>query len=402
MVVTDITLQKQTAQKLAAYADELHQKNIELSRRAEQLSRLTSELTLSEQRERRRLAKILHDHLQQLLVGARMSLESLAWRVADEHRPCVEQVSDLLRESIEASRSLTMELCPPVLFDGGLPQALAWLCRRMKETHGLQVELQADSQAVPGGESMGVLLFEAVRELLFNVVKHAGIDSAQVELSRQDGEYLKVVVSDCGTGFDPKYLWQSADAMVDGFGLFSIRERLSLLGGCFEVTSVPGEGTSVALTAPLAFATGKTDEPEPEDIAAAWPVDKAAGVRKAGKKIRVMLVDDHAVMRKGLSTLLVQADLEVVGEAADGEEAVDMARKLKPDVILMDISMPKMNGIEATRIIHAEFPEIRIIGLSMYEAADQAAAMFEAGASAYRSKSEQAGLLLAAIREENE
>lgn len=115
------------------------------------------------------------------------------------------------------------------------------------------------------------------------------------------------------------------------------------------------------------------------------------------------LVDDHSVMREGLSRMLdTHSDIEVVAEASDGEEAVRRSRELIPDVILMDISMPNMDGIEATRIIHSELPHIRIIGLSMYDEDDQAKAMLDAGASAYRSKSGNKDRLLAAIRGEDQ
>jgi DNA-binding NarL/FixJ family response regulator len=113
-----------------------------------------------------------------------------------------------------------------------------------------------------------------------------------------------------------------------------------------------------------------------------------------------MLVEDHLVMRSGMHALLsMQADIEVAGEASNGEEAVAMARQIKPDIILMDINMPAMNGVEATCIIHSELPDIRIVGLSMYEAADQAGAIRRAGAVAYLSKSSSSDILLAAIRQ---
>jgi PAS domain S-box-containing protein len=393
MVVTDLTQQKNSEQKLKVYADELHRKNIELGIRAEQLSRLSSQLTLAEQVERRRLAKILHDHLQQLLVAAKIGLETFSMRIAPEQQQQVKDISGLLKESIETSRSLTVELCPPILYESGLNQALEWLSSWMKEKYEFDVDLEVDPRAVPENENMRILLFEAVRELLFNVFKHAHVDSARVEMIREDEKYLKIVVSDQGDGFDSKNLEQNSNLNSGGFGLFSLRERLSLMGGRFEVISTPGKGTIVSLIAP------SLNEMTAEPVSKKVHASQNEIVRDAGKKIRVMLVDDHAVMRQGLSSLLsLHSDIEVVGEAEDGEEAVNLARKLMPDIILMDISMPKMNGIEATRIIHSEFPRIRIIGLSMYTGNGQAAAMISAGASAYRSKGDHTDLLLAAIR----
>jgi DNA-binding NarL/FixJ family response regulator len=114
---------------------------------------------------------------------------------------------------------------------------------------------------------------------------------------------------------------------------------------------------------------------------------------------RILLADDHAVMREGLARLLGQeADFEVVGEASDGQDAVLKAGALRPDVILMDISMPVLTGIEATRIIHRHYPGIRIIGLSLYSEEERAREMLEAGAAYYMTKSGPATDLKAAIR----
>ena len=115
----------------------------------------------------------------------------------------------------------------------------------------------------------------------------------------------------------------------------------------------------------------------------------------------MLIVDDHEVVRQGLYTFLgSESDIEIVGEGTDGKKAVHLTRKIVPDVILMDINMPNMNGIQATRIIHSEFPQIRIIGLSIYEKNGLAAEMINAGASAYRSKSDNMDLLLSDIRNE--
>jgi DNA-binding NarL/FixJ family response regulator len=118
-----------------------------------------------------------------------------------------------------------------------------------------------------------------------------------------------------------------------------------------------------------------------------------------GRKIRVLLADDHAIVRQGIANMLSDKPyFEVVGEAADGQQAVDLAAKLIPDVILMDISLPELNGVEATRAIHKDHPEIRIIGLSMFEETEKAQAILEAGAVHYMTKSGAADSLIAVIR----
>ncbi len=118
-----------------------------------------------------------------------------------------------------------------------------------------------------------------------------------------------------------------------------------------------------------------------------------------GRNIRVLVTDDHSIMRQGLVRLLQEEpDIEIVGEASDGQAAVDMAGRLKPDVVIMDVSMPRMNGLEATRRIVSECPGVRVIGLSMFEQADFGPAMMKAGAVGYLSKSGQASELISAIR----
>ena len=378
--------------------DRVQERTTELEQRSNQLARLTSELTLAEQRERKRLAELLHDHLQQLLAGAKLHLEMLSGEVPAEKFHVYQSAYDLVAESIETSRSLSAELSPPVLFQQGLAEALKWLARWMGRTHKLDVQLQTEENFPTVREEIRVLLFQSVRELLFNVVKHAHTYSAQVGLQRV-GDRIQIVIRDAGTGFDP----DGPEKIYDdkGFGLFTIRERLELLGGRFEIESMPESGTTVTLTAPLEPEIYKQEkrpaaleEIRPENLR---PTQSTQ--REPDGKFRVLLVDDHAVMRNGLSSLLsMHPEIEIAGEAADGAEALEMARRIHPDVILMDINMPNMDGVEATRRIHLERPDIRIIGLSMHDADDQAAAMIEAGAEAYFNKSGSTHTLLSAIR----
>jgi CheY-like chemotaxis protein len=185
-----------------------------------------------------------------------------------------------------------------------------------------------------------------------------------------------------------------------GFGLFSIRERMSLIGGQLDIDSAPGKGSRFSITAPMGKPRVATAPP-----AAMPPVSQPTGESSyappptPGTKIRVLLVDDHTVMRQGLALLLEsEPDITIVGQAADGHEAVELAGQLLPDVILMDVSLPKLNGIDATRTIHTDWPNIRIIGLSMFEEKERAEAMRDAGACAYLIKSGPSEQLIAAIR----
>ena len=191
------------------------------------------------------------------------------------------------------------------------------------------------------------------------------------------------------------------NARNEWFALFAIRERLELLGGNLTIACAPDEGVTATIALPVEPPVYvKPEEPSlftEEFEKVTQPSSKPVS---AGGKIRVMLVDDHAVMRQGLLSFLSgHDDIEIAAEAADGEAAVEQARQIQPDVILMDINMPKMNGVEACRRIQSEMPGIRIYGLSMYEAEDQAQAMTEAGAAGYLSKSGSSDSLLAAIRE---
>jgi PAS domain S-box-containing protein len=251
VMITEITARKQAEEALqelnTALAQRVADRTAELVRRKEQLRALAGELINAEQRERTRLAKVLHDHLQQLLVAAKYQLAVLGRMGSETVQPAVTKATSLIDDSIAASRSLTAELSPPMLQDAGLCAGLQWLAKRMHERHGLLVELeQEQDEELPG--DIRVLLFESVRELLFNVVKHAHTQAARVRLQRNDGR-LQVVVSDQGHGFDSTIV--SAAEGRKGFGLFSIRERLALMGGTFEITSVPGQGSRFLLSLPI-------------------------------------------------------------------------------------------------------------------------------------------------------
>jgi len=116
-------------------------------------------------------------------------------------------------------------------------------------------------------------------------------------------------------------------------------------------------------------------------------------------KIRVLIVDDHTILRDGVRLLLeMQPDVEVVGEAADGEDAIRQADELRPDVVLMDIGMPGMNGIEATRVFKTRFPEIKVLVLTMHRTEDYFFETLNAGAYGYVLKGAATSEFIEAIR----
>ncbi len=384
--------------------DALETLNAELEHRNARLQAMALELTQAQEAERRRLAQLLHDNLQQLLTGAKFSLQA-SRRGADdvpELGASLDRIEGLMEEAIRVSRSLTLDLAPPALYESGLAAGLESLARQSRETHGLDVRLEISRDAEPSSEAIRVFLYQAVRELLFNAAKHARASQARVCLF-PCGEELALTVEDDGVGFDPA---QVADGSGDsgGFGLFSIRERIVPLGGSLEISSEPGCGSRFTLRAPLGtVAPGGAPQPSGTALptAAASPLD-AIATGDSSSTLRVLLADDHLVMRHGLAALLdQQPDVEIVAEADDGRQAVELARRLRPDVVVMDVNMPEMGGLEATAILTRELPTVRVVALSVYASRDMEQSMRAAGASAYLSKAGPAQNLLAAIRGEN-
>jgi len=243
--LVSVALVRQRAEERSRLANELLEARV--AKRTAELRRVSSELVLAEQRERSRLAGFLHDHLQQLLAGAKLAVGNL--RLRPEGAALAQPlgaIEDQLAAAVRASRSLTGELSPPVLSSRGLPAALEWLASRMEEDHGLLVQVSTAEWAPVEDQALRVLLFQSVKELLFNVAKHAGVGRAEVRLARAR-EGLSVEVRDEGRGFDPA---TPETGRGVSYGLFSVAERVRQMGGTLDVSSAPGRGTVVRIAVP--------------------------------------------------------------------------------------------------------------------------------------------------------
>lgn len=225
-----------------------------VAERTRQVHELASELTLAEQAERRRVAQILHDDLQQQLygIGVQLKMVEVDPAVAEDDavRDMMADVQANVTQAVQTTRQLMVELSPPVLEGGGFIEALQWLTTQMKTRFDLAVTLHAEAGEVPSvSDDMRVLLFQTVRELLFNVVKHADADEAAVFIQVHH-TYLEVAVEDQGAGFEVAKL-DDPPAETLGYGIRRARERLSLFGGDLHFDSLPGEGTRALLRVPL-------------------------------------------------------------------------------------------------------------------------------------------------------
>ncbi len=256
-VVEDITARKAAEEELlrlnADLEERVENRTAALRRSREQIRRLAHEAATAEERERRRIAEGLHDDVQQLLAACSLTLQNISHRISDPPlRRHVDTVCAWTSQALDATRSLVFDLSPAVLYEVGLWAALDHLAGLMKQRLGLTVDLIREGEIDPLPEDLRVFLYGTLRELLFNVHRHAEIDAVRVFLAREDG-MITARVTDHGRGFDPEELARMSknDDRKTGIGLSKLRERLSQFGGRLELTSARGRGTDVRISAPV-------------------------------------------------------------------------------------------------------------------------------------------------------
>ena len=315
--------------------------------------------------ERRRIAADLHDGVVQDLAGVSYSLSATAERVGDrpptETRSAVREAAGAVRDAMRRLRSVLVEIHPPNLRASGLAAALADVVAPL-EADDIETTLTGADEPLP--EDVERLFYRAAGEAIRNIRLHAGASKVTVDVSSTNG-IARLEVVDDGAGFTAAERERSrAEGHV---GLSLLEELAARMGGRLEVVSTPGTGTSFELEVPSFV-------------------------------IRVVIADDHGVVRQGLAQLLSTfTEIELAGQAADGDEAVALCSSERPDVVLMDLEMPGVDGIEATRRIKAELPDIAVVVLTSFSDRERILQAIDAGAAGYLLKDVEPAELVKAI-----
>jgi len=253
----DETKQHQAEEALREHQKQLQLLNETLEQQVQEktaeVRQLASDVINATQRERQRISQVLHDDLQQRVFAIQMQMSFLRDGLASENDSARKEASDIereLAEIVKITRNLSINLSPPILPEEGLAHAIDWLTSRMREQFDLPVDLQTDGPYIMDSEELHVFLFISVRELLFNVVKHAGASQVVITMESLD-HHLRIEVRDDGVGFEP----EAALKLPGHYGLLGLYERARLAGGTLEVLSAVGQGTTLRMH--LALANGE-------------------------------------------------------------------------------------------------------------------------------------------------
>lgn len=341
--------------------------------RADEAQReLSVKLMRMQDEERRKISRELHDITGPVMSSVLMNLAVVERDTAvlsEQSRAALREAEALARRCTSDIRTMSYLLHPPLLTEVGLAAAVQWFLDGFSQHTGIDTHLEAPADLGRLPDETEISLFRVVQECLTNIHKHAHSRTATVRMQIAN-EKLTLEVIDQGKGF--------AHEFAEGFGIKGMRERLYELGGSLKIASTAA-GTTVRATLPLA------DRPKVANTAA-----------KA--KARLLLVDDHEIVRQGLASLLQGVDgFEICGQAATGEDAIREADRSTPDIVIMDLRLPGIDGLQATRSILKAHPGTDVLIFTVDESEQVLREALKAGARGCLTKTDAGSSLLSML-----
>ncbi|MFP4976564.1 response regulator [Paenibacillus sp. CN-4] len=327
----------------------------------EQYSSQIEKMTLLE--ERYRMARELHDTIGHTFTSMILGMETLKPYIpSQEGEAKLAGMLKLARNGLDEIRRQVHQMDPA---EEALPldRALLQMIEEFKGSTGIRIVFRTMGEPYPVIKQVKLVLYRCLQEALTNASRHGQADTIQV-LLQYDRTQTMLQVQDNGKG---------SDKLQYGFGLTGMQERLSALQGKLYIHSQAGDGTMVTCTVP-------NSAPQP------------------GRKIKILLADDQPLIRESLRLLLGEEQDFEIEVAGDGKQAVEACRKSRPDIVLMDIKMPEMDGLAAARMLKETWPDIRIIMITTLEDVTLAAEALQSGAEGYLLKSVHPKELAATIR----
>jgi CheY-like chemotaxis protein len=357
--------------------------------------------------ERRHIARDLHDITGQKLAFQCMALSGILTKhseLLDEDSQQALSESLVLNKEISAEiRTLSYLLHPPLLDELGLSSAARWYAAGFTKRTGIPVEVEVPKEMKRLSPDAEVAIFRVLQESLTNVHRYANTDRARLSITT-DAQCIRVEIEDFGKGIKAaraRTALESVDRL--GVGIQGMTERIRQLGGTLNISSEPGRGTLV--TAQIPFATSQLPASDPdgtsENMAIASYVREASILDSSSdQRKRILIADDHAMLRRGLrNTLQNEPDLEICGEAVDGQDAVEKVKQLQPDLVILDINMPVLNGLVAIRQIVRHHPQTKILIFSVHNSDQTIQEARSAGAHGFISKGKDGADLIRVVRE---
>ena len=364
----------------------------------ESLRQISARLLRVQDEERRHIARDLHDVTGQKLAMQSMALSHVLAKsgLDEESRRALSECANLTKQVSEEIRTLSYMLHPPLLDELGLASGVKWYVVGFERRTGIAVEVDIPRAFRRLPPDVELTFFRIVQESLTNVHRYSGSTKAFVRIRTSRNE-VRLEVGDFGKGMRPALLNNLSGAVAPvGVGIQGMRGRMLQLSGKLEITSRPNKGTVVTAILPIskvlpAPTTAASSSPKAENA------DNVTGERRSRK--RILIADDHETLRRGLRTMLQEATDWDFYEAVDGRDAVNKSMEIDPDLVILDINMPVLNGLVAARQILSHRPQTRILMFTVHDSDHIVKEIEAAGAHAYLSKNKAGQELVRTVKD---